>query len=274
MIVLHILAWIFIVVLIVTVNQFTLAIYDALNARTKPFEGAVAVAVEVLQETVFMFLSVLTYVLGFINYDALFLKKGPSSHPPVLLVHGYMMNRACFLYVHVRLALAGYRVFTVNLYPPALSITELSDRVADKMDEIAEKTGEKQVYLVGHSMGGLVSRYYANSARGDGRIKGLITIASPHRGTKIAVLGIGKNAREMVPGSDFLSALNSTPLPPVFALWSTLDNLIIPAGNGFMDGMENEAVPLKGHMALLYSGAVYRRVVARLSSPAQHGAAG
>ncbi len=269
MIVLDIFLWIFIVVLIVTVNQFTLAIYDALNARTKPFSGGAAVAWEVLQESVLMFFSVITYVLGFINYDALFLRKSTTAHPPVLLVHGYMMNRACFLYMQVRLALAGYRVFTVNLYPPARSIRELSERVADKMDYIADTTGEKQVYLVGHSMGGLVSRSYGNSPRGRGRIKGLITIASPHQGTKIAVLGIGKNAREMVPGSDFLNELNNNPFPGTYALWSTLDNLIIPAGHAALDGMENDALALKGHIALLYSAAVYRRIIARLNAPAQ-----
>ncbi len=265
MTVLKILAWIFVAVLLYTVSQFTTLIYDLLNFQKKPLERSSLIVREILQEAVFTFISLITYIFGFINYDSLFMKKEQTKHPPVLLVHGYMMNRACFIYMHIRLVLDGFRVFTVNLYPPALSITRLSERVADKMDELAEKTREKQVYVIGHSMGGLVSRYYGNSPRGVGRVKKLITIASPHKGTRLAVLGIGKNAREMVPGSVFLNELNSKPIPPVYAIWSTLDNMIIPPENAYMDGMSNAPVPLKGHIAMLFSNTVYRHILSVLT---------
>ncbi len=264
MIVLDILAWIFLVVLIFLVSQFAIVIYDALNTSKKPVGQMPAIALEVLQEAVFTFISFITYVIGFINYDAVFLKKDNKKYPPILLVHGYMMNRACFFYIHLRLVIDGFRVFTVNLYPPVKSITELSERVADKMDEIADKTGEKEIYLIGHSMGGLVSRYYSSSPRGAGRVRGIITIASPYKGTRIAVLGIGKNAKEMVPGSEFLNELNKKTMPKIYALWSTLDNLIVPPEYAFMEGMPNDSLPLKGHIAMLFSNVVYRHIVGYL----------
>jgi triacylglycerol lipase len=264
MIVFNILAWIFVIVLLFIVNQFAIVIYDALNTHKKPIGHGAAIALEVMQEAVVTFISLITYALGFINYDALFLKKDNKKYPPVLLVHGYMMNRACFFYVHLRLVLDGFRVFTVNLYPPVLSITDLAERVADKMDEMADKTGEKEAYLVGHSMGGLVTRYYSSSPRGKGRVKRIITIASPHKGTRIAVLGIGKDAREMIPGSEFINELNKKPMPPLYALWSTLDNLIVPPENAFMEGMPNDSLPLNGHIAMLFSNTVYRHIVSHL----------
>ena len=132
------------------------------------------------------------------------------------------------------------------------------------MDEIADKTGEKEIYLIGHSMGGLVSRYYSSSPRGKGRVRGIITIASPFKGTRIAVLGIGKNAKEMIPGSEFLNELNKKPMPEIYALWSTLDNLVVPPEYAFMEGMPNDFLPLKGHIALLFSNAVYSRILSHL----------
>lgn len=257
MILLKILVWLFVVVLVYTVSQFTIVIYDVLNFQDKKIDRPSLIVREVLVEAVFTFVAFLTYVLGFINYDALFMRKSRTEHPPVLLVHGYMMNRAYFIYMHVRLVLDGFRVFTVNLYPPALSITKLAERVADKMDEIADKTGVNEVIVIGHSMGGLVARYYGSSPRGAGRIKKLITLASPHKGTRIAVLGTGRNAREMEPGSEFLKELGAKPFPPTHAVWSTLDNMIIPAQNAYPDNSPNTSVSCKGHIAMNYSGAVY-----------------
>jgi len=260
MIILKILAWLFIAVLIFVSATFLLAIYDALNFKKEKLDNIFTIVREILKETVLTFVSIITYIPGFINYDNLFLKKKNKQYLPVLLVHGYTMNRACFLFIHLRLAIDGFRVFTVNLYPPFLSIEELSERVADKVDEITDKTGEKEVYLIGHSMGGLVARYYVNSPRGTGRVKQIITIATPHRGTRIAVLGNGKNAREMIPESEFLKQLNNTHHLPTLAIWSTLDNLIIPPEYATLDGMQNIALPFQGHLSLLYSNLVYKHI--------------
>ncbi len=262
MIIVSILAWVFRVVLVYVILQFVLTIYDRLSVQHKPLEGGLGIVVwEVLYEAMVTWLAFLTYGIGFIDYDAIFLRRRDKRYPPVLLIHGYMMNRAYYLYLHVRLALDGFRVFSVNLYPPLRSIPELAERLADKMDYIADKTGEKEAFLIGHSMGGLVARSYAASPRGSGRVKRLITIASPHRGTRIAVLGLGKNAREMVPGSAFLQSLDEKPLPRIYALWSTLDNMVVPPENAYTEGMPNMSVPFRGHIAMLFSNTVYRHVV-------------
>lgn len=265
MIILKILEWFFVIVFVNVIIQFTIVIYDWLNFQNKPLPSHSSIAWEVLQETVANSFAFLTYAFGLINYDPIFLKKENKKYPPVLLVHGYMMNRACFIYIHIRLAIDGFRVFSVNLYPPKLSITELAERVADKMEEIADKTGEKEVYLIGHSMGGLVTRYYSISPRGAGRVKRLITLASPHRGTRIAVLGMGINAKEMVPGSEFLNELNKKPLPPIYSIWSTLDNLIVPPEHAYSDNISNLSIPAKGHIAMLFSNTVYRHILSLLT---------
>ena len=120
-------------------------------------------------------------------------------------------------------------------------------------------------------MGGLVSRYYSSSPRGAGRVRGIITIASPYKGTRIAVLGIGKNAKEMIPNSEFLNELNKKPMPKIYALWSTLDNLIVPPEYAFMEGMPHDSLPLKGHIAMLFSNVVYRHILSYLKENSASG---
>lgn len=60
--------------------------------------------------------------------------------------------------------------------------------------------------LVGHSMGGLVARAYLRRY-GELRVARLITLGTPHRGSLLAHLGIGRNARQMEPGSVWLREL-------------------------------------------------------------------
>ncbi|HYH41280.1 MAG TPA: hypothetical protein VD867_04810 [Burkholderiales bacterium] len=70
----------------------------------------------------------------------------------------------------------------------------------------AEHGGDVEIILIGHSMGGLVSRYYLECGRFDGRpgfdrVRRLITLATPHYGTPVALLGATGNHR-----ATFLSA--------------------------------------------------------------------
>src|SRR5258708_2818056 len=67
-------------------------------------------------------------------------------------------------------------------------------------------TGEARVTVIAHSMGGLGARAYLRT-HGAGRVRKLITIATPHHGTVHARFGAGDNARQMSRGSRFLEEL-------------------------------------------------------------------
>ena len=57
-----------------------------------------------------------------------------------------------------------------------------------------------------------------------------MTLAAPHHGTRVARLGLGRNAREMEPGSEWLQSLNAEPPPPIpiASLWSVDDEIVDP----------------------------------------------
>lgn len=70
-----------------------------------------------------------------------------------------------------------------------------ADTLAALIERIVNAHGRAvEIDLLGHSMGGLISRYYLESGRyrgraGHDRVKRLVTLATPHYGTPVALLG-------------------------------------------------------------------------------------
>jgi triacylglycerol lipase len=90
------------------------------------------------------------------------------------------------------LASRGERVH-VTLAPPYDTSEVRAVEIAKQLDAILQRTGKKKVNLIGHSQGGLDARVLASPAGvgyGD-RIASVTTIATPHRGSRIADLSLG-----------------------------------------------------------------------------------
>src|SRR5690606_38097343 len=95
-----------------------------------------------------------------------------------------------------------------------------------------ERTGSRQVDVVGHSLGGLIARYYVQRLGGDGRVRTLVTLGTPHSGTRVAPLANSHPiVRQMRPGAEVLEAL-TLPAPGCWthfvAFWSRLDHIMHP----------------------------------------------
>jgi triacylglycerol lipase len=198
-------------------------------------------------------------------------RAGSGNQTPILLIHGYMHNSSAWAYHRYHYNQAGFHnVFTVDLGHPFHSIEEYSAVIQDKMREIQEKTGCKDVRLVGHSMGGLVASHYAlNHAQEDGvRVADLVTLGSPLKGTPMGYLGVGQCAKQMRYGSSFTSSqskqLQESAIPR-FHQGSKSDIIVFPyktALNGAED--ENSLVyDDLGHASFLFSDRVIRANIQR-----------
>jgi len=120
-----------------------------------------------------------------------------ATRAPVLLIHGFGQNRYAWhlpsrsLVNH--LARAGFDVFNVDLRGHGRS-RHLSDERARGVDdyvtrdlpaaigEVRRLSGGRPVYLVGHSLGGLVA--YACAPLLEGAIAGIVSIGSPYHFTR------------------------------------------------------------------------------------------
>ena len=98
---------------------------------------------------------------------------------------------------------AGHTVATVTLEPVFGDIDAYAEGVRERIDQLIAETGAARVVVVGHSMGGLACRAYLRRF-GAERVARLITLGTPHGGTRLARLGRGLNAGQMRHASDWL----------------------------------------------------------------------
>ncbi len=197
----------------------------------------------------------------------------PSAAVPeriaVLLVHGYVCNRALWQPLAARLAARGHPIASVNLEPVFGSIDEYVPIIAAAIERARQRTGDTRVAIVAHSMGGLAARAYRRT-HGDATMAGLITIGTPHQGTHSAFRGVGRNAHEMRPGSVWLRELAAAERhndnTRVTVIRSEHDNIVVPAQPQTLAGAQTLAFAGLGHVELVYARAAQAAVIDALDA--------
>jgi triacylglycerol lipase len=198
---------------------------------------------------------------------------------PILLVHGYFSNRGIWWSMRRQLAAAGLGpIYSISLTPPFGSIDRMVPRLAAKIDEILVSTGATSLDIVAHSMGGLATRAVlveeaARAKPGEPTqscVSRLITLGSPHHGTKMANFGIGECIVEMREGSAWLALLKKreelTIKPKTLSIYTMNDDLVYPAESARLEWAENVPVAGIGHVSMLFSKPIAERVIAALSA--------
>lgn len=192
---------------------------------------------------------------------------------PVVLVHGWVHNRSAFIWMTRALRRAGFQhVHGLNYNPLRHEIGALAELLAVEVDRILAVTGAPRCLLVGHSMGGMVARYYVQLLGGDRNVDTVVTLGSPHRGTYTAHLGLGPAARQLQPRTPLLRELEESARPSDvrwIAYYADLDLLVTPAVHGKLVHPALRATNIRtrdtGHLSLLLSGEVLRSVVDHLA---------
>ncbi|GAB4542313.1 MAG: hypothetical protein Tsb0014_35000 [Pleurocapsa sp.] len=110
-------------------------------------------------------------------------------------------------------------------------------------------------------MGGLVCRYYLQRLGGLKRVKNLLTVACPHKGTLTAYLTWKYACREMIPRSDFLRDLNSDEYKlnqiNCIAIWNPFDFVILPPENSKISAGFNIKIPCLHHSSVTENKRVF-----------------
>lgn len=177
---------------------------------------------------------------------------------PIVMVHGYFSNRGYFGPLVRALERHGVGpIFTPSFVSAFATIEDYVAQLAAYIERIAQATGERQVILVCHSMGGLAARAYM-CTHGSARVRKLVTIASPHNGTVHARFGAGPNAQQMVHDSRFLKTLcekegDAGPGVPATSIYTPHDNLVAPQDTSRLAWARNIPIPGRGHVDILAS---------------------
>ncbi len=190
------------------------------------------------------------------------LSRDPQR-PALLLIAGFMCNRAAWRPLLDSAMLRGFNVATVNLEPIFGDIDDYADVVRDAVQKLRAGSGAARVMLVGHSMGGLAARVYLRR-HGDAHVARVVTLATPHHGTIFGKLGHSRNARQMAKGSRFIAQLAGDDRGR-WARFTTVatrdDNLVIPRASPLLPGARQIEIDGVGHLALIEDPRAWQIVV-------------
>lgn len=194
---------------------------------------------------------------------------------PILLVHGIGDNRSAFAVLRRALRRRGYgRVSTISYSPLTSDIRRAATDLGRQVERICAETGYEQVFVVGHSLGGIIARYYVQCQDGDRRVHTLVTLGSPHAGTQLARLfPLVGMARQLLPGSALMRELaGAAPrcATRFVAIYSNRDEVVLPNRSARLDHPDLSVTRLQvsgvGHLALLVNGAVMHAVAGALAA--------
>jgi pimeloyl-ACP methyl ester carboxylesterase len=209
-----------------------------------------------------------------IRRGAAFDELSPES-PPVLIIHGFLGTRGSMYMLERRLVQDGFVCVSFNLGTfNVRDIRRSSFLIHRKIERILAQTPSQRIDIIGHSMGGLIGLYYVKKLGGHTRVRKLIMMGTPIRGTWAALAGVltlglwSTSSWQLLPRSRFLDELAQGPLPPnvEFHTIAAARDWVVPLPTTRIAGANAMTVPL-GHSSLVVSEEVYRRVVNTLRPP-------
>lgn len=132
-------------------------------------------------------------------------------------------------------------------------IKELAFEFGEFVRYACKQKGAQSAVVVAHSMGGLIARYYLQKLAGDKYIEKLITLGTPHHGTRMAYAVLHTHAAwQMLPNSVFIKELNESTdfLDRIVSIRAKSDLVIKPKTSPILEGAKNIEVNVIGHVSL------------------------
>ena len=215
------------------------------------------------QSFLFEYLSLLTVTLLKPFAGLMAARISPKSvrngHGPVVMVHGWGDNRASAWFLGRRLHRDGWGPIHHVEYFSITGDVERGTKALRKEVDLLRQRDNRPITIIGHSMGGLVIRHFARTAKAEG-IKRLLTLGTPHGGTKVAKL-LGAATNSLSPDASMIQRLNSADRVPrqfdVIAIHSPFDAIVLPLRNSEYPFAFNISVAGVGHNAMLFSPKIY-----------------
>jgi hypothetical protein len=226
------------------------------------------------------------------------LKEYRGQKRVAFLFHGYLQGRSAFERMERLFESQLYNIFGISAsnQPYSRDIRLSADQSLKWLEKILPETDAEEVYLIGHSQGGLIARYILQVLQPASLLaltKKCITLATPNLGTYSGIAAIGhkfltstlalchllppitsESGIQMLPQSSLLRELNRQPLPAgidFVSIYSYLDPLVWPPRLARLPYPEAKNILLMkiGHLQTLYNIQVYDLILKEILLPPQ-----
>lgn len=212
-----------------------------------------------------LFLSILTGGLSGSPFTAI------ANEPTrIVMVHGIFQRGCSFSPLKKKFEQLGCECLVPRLSPcdARSGIETLAQQLQNEIENNWGK--DAKFHIVAHSMGGLVSRYYLQELGGHEHCHTLITLATPHHGTKAAYLYPGKGAEQMRPNSSFLMQLEASSYRlehvRLLSYRTPLDLIILPSTSSHWEIAENHRVWALAHPLVMHMPSVRQNIMQVIGS--------
>ena len=194
-----------------------------------------------------------------------------SKRKPIILIHGLWNTSDIFSLITAKLDEIGIEYFAPTLEHKygMKSIVELTNLLNDL---IIEKYGyEKELDILGFSMGGIIGRYWINKFNGYKRTRRFLTVGSPHKGTLasqlvpkypfrgISEMKINSHLLRELSKSDYL--LNEIECISFFTYW---DLMVFPGWKASLNSGEKISLKIYKHKNLIRNPNAVGKIIEKL----------
>src|SRR3569833_2440086 len=140
---------------------------------------------------------------------------------PVMLIHGFLGTRGSMYMLERRLVEDGFVVVSFNI--GTLNVRDIrrsAIMIHRKIERILAQTPSQKIDIIVLSMGGLIGLYYIKKLGGHTRVRKLVMMGTPARGTWAALAGVmtlglwSTSSSQLPPRTLLLHDLHQAPIPP------------------------------------------------------------
>lgn len=188
--------------------------------------------------------------------------EAASGDDVVVLVHGLCASAGVFRPMKQRIVTeTGAKIASFS-HLPGVGVRRIALSLAKLVDRIPMGT---RIHLVGHSLGGLVARWYVEELGGHLRVAQTISLASPFGGAPVADLFPWLVGADLRRASELLENLRvgERSTVPHTSIVGTADVLCHPTAGAFAHG-EHIVLRHRGHNSLLFDAEVMTLVTSRI----------
>lgn len=180
---------------------------------------------------------------------------------PVILLQGYMDEWGFVKNLADKISNAGYPVYVI----PKLgnNLRDISDS-AVIVKKLIDKNNLSNIVIVGHSKGGLIGKYLLVNLNKEKQIIGLVTISTPHIGSRMANYFSFLKSNEFTPEDEVIKELWShhEVNKRIIAIFPRKDNVVWTGRQYKLEGAkENIVVEKSGHHRILFDKKTQQTVI-------------